>query len=297
MQVYNALFGGEDEASQAVAKKTMLLIVYDEHGGNYDHVSPPRCVPPHNVKPTSDFVFQRLGVRVPAIFVSPYIRPHTVLRSPSEGAEFDHTSIISSIRTRWQYTHRKRWDGPSELRPVPPMTARDENAPTFWHVLDSQNWDDVRSDRRGPALVKRLNEKLAKLDAALDHSLRGFPLYNEIVHSMSDLGRERLLHVAYQLRDTNRKLWEEVEAEVAELKSKVTDVFAGDEEAETLAKATKVLEKMDFANLSTHPRPPEWLLPLPTKFGPNSPCPAPPTCHKPDLHESVHIDHSCTSQQ
>ena len=36
--VYNAIFGNPD-----LWKSTALLIVYDEHGGIYDHVPPPAC--------------------------------------------------------------------------------------------------------------------------------------------------------------------------------------------------------------------------------------------------------------
>jgi len=38
--VYNAIFNNEE-----LWKTTALLIVYDEHGGIYDHVSPPDCTP------------------------------------------------------------------------------------------------------------------------------------------------------------------------------------------------------------------------------------------------------------
>src|SRR5690242_18519844 len=51
----------------------MLIIIYDEHGGTYDHVPPPAAVPPDSLN-TSLFNFDRFGVRVPAVIVSPYIQ-------------------------------------------------------------------------------------------------------------------------------------------------------------------------------------------------------------------------------
>ena len=68
---------------------TMLLVIYDEHGGTYDHVVPPAATPPDGH--TSQFVFDRYGVRVPAVIVSPFVPPgpvHTV---------FDHTSIPATL--------------------------------------------------------------------------------------------------------------------------------------------------------------------------------------------------------
>jgi phospholipase C len=77
---------------------TLLVIVYDEHGGLYDHVKPPTTVNPDSkvwtndgVSPDPSFDFTRLGVRVPAVLISPYIPPGTIDRRL-----YDHTSIIAT---------------------------------------------------------------------------------------------------------------------------------------------------------------------------------------------------------
>jgi len=67
---------------------TLLLIVYDEHGGTFDHVQPPAIQPDGTPDPASGFNFDRLGIRVPAIFVSPWIQPGTVLHT-----QYEHASI------------------------------------------------------------------------------------------------------------------------------------------------------------------------------------------------------------
>jgi len=78
---------------------TALLVVYDEHGGIYDHVPPPACTPdkfpcsqidPGTGKP---FDFSRLGVRVPAILISPWIATNTVV-----DRIFDHASIPGTVQ-------------------------------------------------------------------------------------------------------------------------------------------------------------------------------------------------------
>src|ERR1700722_19070392 len=77
---------------------TLLLIVYDEHGGLFDHVTPPTLVrdPEFPDIPASQdfgFKFDRLGVRVPAVFVSPWIQAGTILHR-----QFDHCSIVATVR-------------------------------------------------------------------------------------------------------------------------------------------------------------------------------------------------------
>jgi phospholipase C len=77
---------------------TALLIVYDEHGGIYDHVVPPACKPDQFTASANDtgtgmpFAFDRLGVRVPAILVSPWIQKGTVV-----DRVFDHASIPATV--------------------------------------------------------------------------------------------------------------------------------------------------------------------------------------------------------
>jgi len=83
--VYNAL------ATSPLWDRTLLLIVYDEHGGFHDHVPPPEHPPDDD--PT---VFSRYGVRVPAIVVSPWVAPRAV-----SNALYDHATIIKTILGRF----------------------------------------------------------------------------------------------------------------------------------------------------------------------------------------------------
>jgi len=85
-------------------ESTLLLILFDEHGGCYDHVPPPtagQCdvaiAPDDRIIPKGEkggigFQFDRLGPRVPAIVVSAYTPPQTRLHDV-----FEHTSVLSTV--------------------------------------------------------------------------------------------------------------------------------------------------------------------------------------------------------
>ncbi|KAJ3253906.1 hypothetical protein HK103_007640 [Boothiomyces macroporosus] len=102
-QVYDAI------RNSPAWNDTLLLITFDEHGGFYDHVPPPTNVPiPDNSKvypPSGDFAFERLGVRVPAILVSPWIPQGRVFRSGSDTRHFEHSSIAATLKKFYN------WDG------------------------------------------------------------------------------------------------------------------------------------------------------------------------------------------
>jgi phospholipase C len=87
-------------------KSTALLIVYDEHGGIYDHVVPPACTPDgYSADATATgtgapFQFDRLGIRVPAILVSPWIPRGTIIpgtEDPANQQIFEHASIPNTV--------------------------------------------------------------------------------------------------------------------------------------------------------------------------------------------------------
>jgi phospholipase C len=93
--VFNAL-----HANRKLFDETLLVILYDEHGGFYDHVPPPPTVPPDDK--TSSYAFNQLGVRVPAILVSPRLEPGFI------SAVFDHTSILRMASQLWPAVQPQR---------------------------------------------------------------------------------------------------------------------------------------------------------------------------------------------
>ncbi len=90
-------------------RRTALFITYDEHGGYYDHVSPPPAPVPDDIPPMLQpgdvpAAFDRYGIRVPTLVVSPYAKAHHVSHTV-----YDHTSILKFIETRFglpALTHR-----------------------------------------------------------------------------------------------------------------------------------------------------------------------------------------------
>jgi len=91
-RVWQAVSGG------AHWESTLLLITLDEHGGTIDHQPPPYgAAPPDDHRDASGFAFDRFGVRVPMIAISPWIEAGTVFRSPSQ-TPYDHTSVIATLR-------------------------------------------------------------------------------------------------------------------------------------------------------------------------------------------------------
>jgi len=96
-EVYNTL-----RADPALFQKTLLIVTYDEHGGCFDPVMPPGCTADagwtHRVP---YFAFDRYGVRVPTLLISPRIPPGTVGTpgfGPGVGPDYDHTSILATVR-------------------------------------------------------------------------------------------------------------------------------------------------------------------------------------------------------
>src|SRR5271163_3072382 len=114
--VYAAL-----RSNQAAWEKSLLIITYDEHGGNYDHVPPETgATPPDDIIGPSGFDFTRFGVRVPAVIVSPLIPAGTTFRAPAGSPPYDHTSIIATLRARFN---------------LGPLGKRDAIAPHLGAVL------------------------------------------------------------------------------------------------------------------------------------------------------------------
>jgi phospholipase C len=86
--VYNAI-----RSNAALWESTLLVVVYDEHGGFYDHVEPPAAVAPDDHR--EEYTFDRLGVRVPAVLISPWL-PAGVSQT-----HFDHTSLLKYLIEKW----------------------------------------------------------------------------------------------------------------------------------------------------------------------------------------------------
>ncbi len=106
--------------------KTLFIINFDEHGGCPDHVPPHwTAVPPDEQSQPGDlgFYFNRYGVRVPAIFVSPHIKKSTCVRATDkpwckDSVSFDHTSILAMLLD-WKNIDRCRLPSNRVIQSIP----------------------------------------------------------------------------------------------------------------------------------------------------------------------------------
>ncbi|PLB53033.1 phospholipase, PLC-D [Aspergillus steynii IBT 23096] len=119
----------------------LIIINFDEHGGFADHVPPPANVP----RPDDQIMFEgeseghyisydftRLGVRVPAFLISPYIEPNTLIHDQgtmyAEDSAYTHSSILHFLQELWGLeglNNRVQW------------------AKTFEHVFSSKKRSDT----------------------------------------------------------------------------------------------------------------------------------------------------------
>ena len=102
---------------------SMLVITFDEHGGFYDHVKPPAAVPPGDLITQgyvqNHFRFNQLGVRVPAIVVSPYTQKGVI-----DHTCYDHTSMLATVE---------------KLYGMKSLTKRDAAANNFLHLISLES--------------------------------------------------------------------------------------------------------------------------------------------------------------
>jgi len=204
--VYDALL-----SNFALFEKTLFLIVYDEHGGFFDHVIPPGHLgwddglhAPHVVVPPDEkrapgFGFDQLGVRVPAVLVTPWLDAGTTVGwAAAERAlrqTFDHTSILATVDqlapSAHVLRHSRRAQAATALNlPARPRVRRPEECPG--PLL------------RGVALHDASGVALRMLEPV--------PLGTAVAHAETtpDSGPEKELLDAWEQRSGNRS-WAELE--------------------------------------------------------------------------------------
>jgi phospholipase C len=99
-------------------KRSAMFITYDEHGGLFDHVTPPPACPPDDrpLDETDRAIFGSHGIRVPFFVLSPFAKKGYVSHRT-----YDHTSILRFIEARFV---------------VPALSHRDANAEAPWDAFD-----------------------------------------------------------------------------------------------------------------------------------------------------------------
>ena len=78
-----------------------LLVTWDEHGGFWDHVTPPPATPPgdsttNGASNKYGFGFDRFGVRVPALLISPRAQRNLI-----DHRTHDHSTVVAMLEELW----------------------------------------------------------------------------------------------------------------------------------------------------------------------------------------------------
>jgi phospholipase C len=150
--------------------RSLTIITYDEHGGFYDHAEPPRHLP--------------VGPRVPAILISPLLKPGRPCHTPLE-----HTSIIKTILERF-----------GDAEAIERLGPRVYYANDVWHMLTEAQpraVGAVTNPGQAAVLPKDLETRELKWPAATLQ--RTIELIDDSVVVLTDLQNDLLL-IYEQLR-------------------------------------------------------------------------------------------------
>jgi phospholipase C len=120
-------------------EESLLIVVFDEHGGFYDHVAPGSAVAPGD-KPTDEglskhhFDFTTFGVRVPALVISPWVQRNSI-----DHSVYDHATVVKTI---------------CDVFGLGRLTARDGAATSLRHLIESSERprDDAPRQLVAPAI-------------------------------------------------------------------------------------------------------------------------------------------------
>uniref|UniRef100_A0A803LXB9 Uncharacterized protein n=2 Tax=Chenopodium quinoa TaxID=63459 RepID=A0A803LXB9_CHEQI len=166
-------------------KEMALLITYDEHGGFYDHVpTPVSGVPsPDGIVGPEPyyFRFERLGVRVPTMLISPWIDKGTVIRKPdgpTPTSEFEHSSISATVKRLFNLksdflTKRDAWAGSFEKYFYLRDTPREDCPEKLPEVKRSLRPFGAREDAKLSEFQMELIQLASQLNG--DHVLNTYP--------------------------------------------------------------------------------------------------------------------------
>jgi phospholipase C len=127
---------------------SMLILAWDEHGGFYDHVPPPRAAPTGSKGQAHGFLFDQYGPRVPAVVISP-LCPQGMI----EHRRLEHSAIPATVE---------------QVFGLQPMTVRDSS------IVGVQNLATLQTPRQNAPLTltpdsqrSRAPQPIASSNAAL----------------------------------------------------------------------------------------------------------------------------------
>uniref|UniRef100_A0A0D6R545 Non-specific phospholipase C1 n=1 Tax=Araucaria cunninghamii TaxID=56994 RepID=A0A0D6R545_ARACU len=163
----------------------MFLVTYDEHGGFYDHVPTPVSNVPNPdgiIGPEPYFFeFDRLGVRVPTLLISPWIEKGTAIHEPNgptPHSQFEHSSVPATVKKLFNLksnflTKRDAWAGSFENYFYIRETPRTDCPETLPDPIKSLRPGPIDEDKK----ITEFQEELVLLASQLngDSLLKSYP--------------------------------------------------------------------------------------------------------------------------
>jgi len=129
-EVYDAIRTSPDRDN------TLLAVTFDESGGLYDHMPPPSSgvQAPDNSTGEMNFTFNRLGMRVPTIFINSYIENGTIISK-----QLQHTSFMRMLRTLFNISTNKSLTNRDRTAPDAPLNQIFGNTLRSWPLVTARN--------------------------------------------------------------------------------------------------------------------------------------------------------------
>lgn len=171
--VYNAI-----RANEALWNETLLIVLYDEHGGFYDSEFPPAATPPDDHM-EDGYSFDQYGVRVPALLISPW------LKKGFTDTVFDHTSILRYVSDKWD---------------LAPLTARVDKANSIGALFKKRKSPRTNTPPtlQPPAIPRAAPEELEFAPPILVDALEFKPKVRQlVVHPHEELNELQKSLIAY----------------------------------------------------------------------------------------------------
>jgi phospholipase C len=203
--VYNAL-----RANAELWNATLLVVLYDEHGGFFDHVESPATIPPAAPQPNWEYRFDRLGVRVPALLVSPWVkRGH-------DATVFDHTSLLKYLTEKWGLGSLGDRVASSKTNSIGPLIQavhpRTDSIEKIVLTQEQHTPPNPDLEEEAAAYISAHNKALALLGRRLQWELMKespltfawltYPL-ETILHWLFGLGNKWVFRIAHQRTQAN----------------------------------------------------------------------------------------------
>lgn len=176
--IYNLL-----NTNKKVFNKTLFIVTFDEHGGFYDHVEPPACVPPDSyINNGSQFKFDKLGIRIPTILISNKFKTSHV-----DSTLYDHSSVVKSVLQNFGINSSLTERDKNANNIIEPniLQRKKNNLPDVQSHIIAPTFS-VRGDTTEPEpneFQKELMELAANVDQVMD------PNYDKVMSNIKALNQ------------------------------------------------------------------------------------------------------------